>query len=175
MKILDKFIDKLSWIESSLIVILLGVMVMLAFLQVILRNLFSFGFLWADPLLRYMVMWVGFLGAVIATREEKHFGVDFLTRYFSQRFLHGTKIFVDSFAAVVAFLLMRAAYQFLMEGISADEKDIFELPRRIYFAIIPLGFGLIGLHFVFNIIRHIHNLISNNNEEHRSQPTQSTI
>jgi C4-dicarboxylate transporter DctQ subunit len=82
MKILNKIIDKLSRLESSLIIILLGVMVILAFLQVILRNLFSFGFLWADPLLRYMVMWVGFLGAVIATREEKHFGVDFVTRYF---------------------------------------------------------------------------------------------
>jgi C4-dicarboxylate transporter, DctQ subunit len=174
MKILNNIIDKLSRLESSLIIILLGVMVILAFLQVILRNLFSFGFLWADPLLRYMVMWVGFLGAVIATREEKHFGVDFLTRYFSQRFLHGTKIFVDSFAAVVAFLLMRAAYQFLMEGIGAEEKDIFELPRRIYFAIIPLGFGLIGLHFVFNIIRHIHNLISNNNDVPHPEPTHSS-
>jgi C4-dicarboxylate transporter DctQ subunit len=173
MKILNKIIDKLSRLESSLIIILLGVMVILAFLQVILRNLFSFGFLWADPLLRYMVMWVGFLGAVIATREEKHFGVDFLTRYFSQRFLHGTKIFVDSFAAVVAFLLMRAAYQFLMEGIGPDEKDIFELPRRIYFAIIPLGFGLIGLHFVFHIILHLHRLISYKSDE--PQQSHSTI
>jgi C4-dicarboxylate transporter DctQ subunit len=145
-------------------------MVMLAFLQVILRNVFSYGFLWADPLLRYMVMWVGFLGAVIATREGKHFGVDFLNRYFPPRILKGAKTFVDLFAAVVAFILMQAAFQFLFEAIGADEKDLFDLPKRIYFAIIPIGFGLIGLQFIFNVIHHIRDLILNKGGKQVPEP-----
>jgi TRAP-type C4-dicarboxylate transport system permease small subunit len=167
MKIINIINNKLSWIEQLIIVVFLSIMVVLAFTQVILRNFFSFGFLWADPLLRYMVMWIGFLGAVIATKEEKHFGVDFLNRFLSPRLLSGIKIFVDTFAAVIAFLLMRAAIQFLMEGIDADEKDLFDLPRRLYFAIIPIGFGLIGLHFVFNIIRYIHSLFSLKNQKNK--------
>ena len=145
-------------------------MVVLAFLQVLLRNLFSYGFLWADPLLRYMVMWVGFLGAVIATREGKHFGVDFLNRYFPPRILKGVKIFIDLFAAIVSFLLMKAAFQFLFEAIGADEKDLFDLPKRIYFAIIPIGFGLIGLQFFFNVINHLRNLIYKKESQQKPEP-----
>lgn len=173
MKIINTINNKLFWLERSLLVIFLSIMVVLAFLQVVLRNFFSFGFLWADPLLRYMVMWVGFLGAVVATREEKHFGVDFLTRYLSPRLLDGVKSIVGSFAAVISFILMYAAFQFLIEGIGAEEKDIFDLPRRIYFAIIPVGFGLIGIHFVFNIIKHISALISGKSGVQLPKPTHS--
>jgi len=159
MKFIERVSRALALTERSLIIIMLSVMTLLSFLQVVLRNLFSFGFLWADPMMRYMVMWVGFLGAVHATREGKHFGIDFLNRFLSPRNIHIVKIIVDSFAATVAFLLMRAAWQFLIEGIGADETDIFDLPKRFYFAIIPIGFGLIGLQFTFNVIRHTYILI----------------
>jgi C4-dicarboxylate transporter, DctQ subunit len=170
MKFIESINNALSFVERSIIVIFLGIMVVLAFTQVILRNAFSFGFLWADPLLRYLVMWVGFLGAVIATKENKHFGVDFLNRYLSPRVLLVVKTIVDLIASIVAILLMRAAFQFLFEAIDADEKDLFELPKRIYFAIIPLGFGLIALQFVFNIIQHIRNLVSNKAVQQESPP-----
>jgi len=160
VKYLEIINRAIHWIERSLIVILLIVMVSLAFTQVILRNLFSFGFLWADPLLRYMVMWVGFLGAVIATREGKHFGVDFLNRYLPKKVLYGVRAFVDVFAAVVSCLLMYAAFQFLFEAIGAEETDLFEIPKRFYFSIIPIGFGLIGLQFLFNVLKDARKLFS---------------
>ncbi len=158
MKFLS-FIEKLlTWIETGIVVVLLSSMVVLAFLQVVLRNLFSFGFLWADPLLRYMVVWVGFTGAAIATKEEKHLGIDFLNRFLGPRTLQVVKIIVEGFAMVVAYLLMRAAFQFLFEGIMEDEKDLFDLPKRLYFAIIPFGFGFITLHFFIRVISHFYRL-----------------
>lgn len=105
-------------------------------------------------------MWVGFLGAVIATREGKHFGVDFLNRYLPKKALHGVRIFVDAFAAVVSYLLMYAAFQFLFEAIGAEETDLFDIPKRFYFSIIPIGFGLIGLQFLFNILKDAKLLLS---------------
>jgi C4-dicarboxylate transporter, DctQ subunit len=171
VKIVDIFNRALSWIERWIIVALLIVMVGLAFTQVILRNVFSFGFLWADPFLRYTVLWVGFLGAVIATKEEKHFGVDFLNRFLPPRALHSIKIIIDLFAATVAFLLMRAAFQFLFEAIGADESDVFNIPKRIYFSIIPVGFGLIAIQFLINMIYHIRDLVIGVREKpHTHQP-----
>ena len=160
MNIIKTIGGVLSSIERWLLVVLLGVMVVLSFLQVFLRNAFSFGFLWADPLLRYMVMWVGFLGAALASNEEKHFGIDFLNRYLPPRWLHIVKTIVNLFACVVAFLLTRAAFQFLFEGIDAEEKDLFELPKRLYFAIIPFGFGLIAFHFLLDVIKHAHGIFT---------------
>ena len=159
MKLIKTISDILSKIESSLIVFLISFMIVLAFVQVILRNLFSVGFLWADPFLRYTVLWVGFLGAVIATKEEKHFGVDFLNRFLPPRALHAIKTIVDIFAATVTFLLMRAAFEFLFEAIGANEIDVFNIPKRIYFSIIPVGFGLITIQFLINMIYHVRDLI----------------
>ncbi len=155
MKILDAVGNSLAAIERLLLVAMLGTMVVLAFLQVILRTVFSVGFLWADPLLRYMVLWVGFLGAVLATHAERHFGIEFLNRFLSGRRLHAVKTVISLFASVVAVLLCRAAFQFLIEAIGAGEKDLFEISRRLYYSIIPIAFGLIALHFALHTARHL--------------------
>ncbi len=160
MNFVKKVSDILASVERWLLVILLAVMVVLSFLQVFLRNAFSFGFLWADPLLRYAVMWVGFLGAALASNEEKHFGIDFLNRYLPPRWHHIVKAIVLSFACVVTFLLTRASIQFILDGIDADEKDLFELPKRLFFAIIPIGFGLITLHFLLDVIKHVRGIFT---------------
>ncbi len=154
MKIIETIGRILASIERTLLVAMLGVMVVLAFLQVILRSVFSLGFLWADPLLRFLVLWVGFIGAILATHEESHFGIEILSRFLSPRRLHAVKGFVGLFAGVVALLLTIASFQFLFEGIGAQELDLFNLPRRLYFAILPAAFGLISLHFVLKTIRH---------------------
>lgn len=154
MRLLSIAENVLAKIEAGIIAFFVSTMVLLAFLQVVLRNVFSFGFLWADPLLRYMVVWVGFLGAVLATKEEKHLGIDFLNRFLPGRILHLVKAIVEGFAGVVAYLLTRAAFEFLFEGITATETDVFDLSKRFYFGVIPVGFGLITLHFAIRIVRH---------------------
>ena len=170
MKILSTIENIFVKIETVMIIVLLAAMVVPSFLQVILRNIFSFGFLWADPLLRYLVVWVGFLGAVVATKEEKHLGIDFLNRLLRPRMLHIVKTIVDGFAAVIAYLLMRAAFEFLFQGITEDETDVFDISKRIYFAIIPVGFGLIAFHFAIRIVRHVYGFITNAQETQPINP-----
>ncbi|MBM4167098.1 MAG: TRAP transporter small permease subunit, partial [Ignavibacteria bacterium] len=125
MKLIFSIEKYLAKVESAIIVTMLSIMVLLAFLQVLLRNFFSFGFLWGDPLLRYIVLWVGFLGAVLATKEEKHFGIEFVNRLLSPRMMHLALFIVDLFASVIAFLLLRAALQFLEVGFDEDSLDLF--------------------------------------------------
>ena len=43
---------------------------LLLVLQVILRNFFHHGVLWFDPLVRTLVLWVAFLGALMATSQR---------------------------------------------------------------------------------------------------------
>jgi hypothetical protein len=66
------FFNFLNRLEELFLCLLLLTMIGLACTQIILRDLFSTGFVWADPLLRYMVIWAGLFGADIATRKKKH-------------------------------------------------------------------------------------------------------
>ena len=59
MKIVRSIDNFLKRIEESLLISMVILMVVLAFLQVVLRNVFSLGIIWADLFLRHLVLWVG--------------------------------------------------------------------------------------------------------------------
>ena len=56
MNLLYRLDEKISRVEQVLIAALLTVMILLAFLQIVLRNFFSTGIDWADSLVRYLVV-----------------------------------------------------------------------------------------------------------------------
>jgi len=79
-------LELLNKFEDWFLIVLLAIMVLLAVAQIFYRNMFGIGLVWADPLLRTMVLWVALAGAVIATRTNNHIRIDFFTRYISPRF-----------------------------------------------------------------------------------------
>ena len=68
----------LNYLEDGLIVLILFMMIGLAVYQIILRNLFSSSLVWVEPLLQNAVLWVGLLGAMIASRRDEHIRIDLI-------------------------------------------------------------------------------------------------
>jgi len=161
VRIIDDILFKF---ESFLLYLILTVMIVMAFLQVILRNFFSTGILWADIFLRHLVLWVGFIGASIATREEKHINIDVLTRLMPERMVPWIKILIDSLVVFICVLLTKAAYVFVSSEYQAKSTLFLDVPAWIFQAIIPIGFALIGLRFVLKIIEQIWNLSDRNKD-----------
>jgi TRAP-type C4-dicarboxylate transport system permease small subunit len=56
-------------------------MISLAFAQIVLRNGFDGGIVWADSLLRIMVLWIALIGAVVASRDQRHINIDLISRF----------------------------------------------------------------------------------------------
>ncbi|MEK7671275.1 MAG: TRAP transporter small permease subunit, partial [Bacteroidota bacterium] len=98
LRALDKTLVKA---ETAFLVLFLANMIVLSFSQVVLRNFFGTGFLWADPLVRHLVIWVGFMGAAIASHEERHISIDALTKFFSPRWKDISQIITSLFALIV--------------------------------------------------------------------------
>jgi TRAP-type C4-dicarboxylate transport system permease small subunit len=147
-----KFIRILIWIETALLMLSLSIMMILAFAQVVLRNIFGTGFLWADPLVRQMVLWTGFLGATLATNDDRHISIDAFTKYFSVRTKRMFKIVTSAAAAVVTFFLLSAAWEFMVNEKEAGGEIFLGIPSWVGLAIIPLGYALITIHFAVNVI-----------------------
>ncbi len=158
MRILRTFSNALSIVERSVVVTLLSVMVLLAFLQVILRNYFSTGFLWADPFLRHMVLWVGFLGASLATQNEKHISMDILTRFASPKVANFVRILTNLFAATVCTILANAGWTFLKSEMQSGSSLLtigsIEFPAWWFQVIIPAGFWLLTFRFTLRVVEH---------------------
>ena len=65
---------------KGVIALCLAVMVVLVFGNVVLRYGFNSGITISDELSRWLLVWLTFLGAIVAMREHAHLGVDTLIR-----------------------------------------------------------------------------------------------
>lgn len=151
MKLLQRLDALLNKAEGALLILLLVVMLVLAFLQVVLRNFFSSGFLWADIVLRHLVLWIGFLGAALATSQERHISIDAITRFLSPRLKHAMHVVTNLFAAVVCYYLMTASITFIRSEVEAGTTVYADIPGWYAEVIIPVGFGLLMVHFAVRV------------------------
>ncbi|MEY4139967.1 MAG: hypothetical protein RLZZ371_2149 [Pseudomonadota bacterium] len=74
----QKIIDKYCQFIGYLIAAALAGMVVLVFGNVFMRYAFNSGFTVSEELSRWLFVWVTFLGAVIALRDNAHLGTDML-------------------------------------------------------------------------------------------------
>jgi TRAP-type C4-dicarboxylate transport system permease small subunit len=168
-KIISKFDVSLEFLENIIIVVTLSIMVLLAFLQVVLRNFFDTGILWGDILLRHLVLWVGFFGASLATRQEKHINVDILTKLLPERFVPFVKLTVNIFALIINIILAKASWVFLSFEIEAGTTLFLDIPSWYIQIVLPLGFGLIGFRFFLKIVEQITGFFTGPEEAEKEQ------
>jgi TRAP-type C4-dicarboxylate transport system permease small subunit len=101
-----RFFDKL---EYFVLVFLLAMMVVLAFLQIVLRIFFATGITWGAPLLRHLVLWLGLLGATMAAKEGKHINIDVISRLLPGWGKGAVQALIDLFSAFICILLLSAS------------------------------------------------------------------
>ena len=77
MKALNRLFFRLA---ETLLVLLLSAMVVMVFGNVVLRYGFNSGLDFSEELSRFFFIWITFLGAIIAMRENAHLGLDTLIR-----------------------------------------------------------------------------------------------
>ena len=143
-KRLDKIIDRM---EQRLLVTLLSLMILIAFSQIVLRNLFDTGLAWGDPLVRNLVLWVSFIGATLATKEGKHINIDVVSRWMPPR----GKILVEAitglFSSLVCALMTFASLKFIKNEAQMGGDTFFGIPLWIPEIILPITFALMALRF----------------------------
>lgn len=139
-----------SWLERIsgwMLVALLGIMIVMAFGQVILRNFFESSIEWGDIFLRHMVLWVGYFGAVIATGEGRHLRIEFVTKLVPERPRKVFFIISSLFAAIICYFLMQASISFVELEIESESTLILDLPSWYFVAIIPAGYAMVAFRF----------------------------
>jgi TRAP-type C4-dicarboxylate transport system permease small subunit len=159
MNIWDKFDTQISRVETVLITILLTLMILMAFSQIVLRNFFATGIDWGDALVRYLVVWVAFIGAAIATREGKHITIDLLSRWLTGAGSIAIQALASFFSAVICGLLTLAAIKFIWFEAQMGGTAFFKLPVWVPELIMPVTFGLMALRFTIGMFKEIRTMI----------------
>jgi TRAP-type C4-dicarboxylate transport system permease small subunit len=134
---------------------MLALMVLLAAAQILLRNFLDMSIFGADQLLRLLVLWVAFMGAVAASREGKHIHVDVIARWLPGRVKAGVGALTDLFTLVVCLLLAWQALRFMQSARDSGEMAFGSLPVWVAETILPLAFTLIALRYALRFVHHV--------------------
>ncbi len=148
--LLQRTQQRILTIENGLLVLLLTGMILLATLQIVLRNGWSTGLSWADPALRVAVLWITLLGAMAATRDNNHIKIDLLARFLPTRLKRYMQLATDLFSASVCGLLAWHGGRFVYFEWQDGSILFASVPAWACELIIPLGFGVMALRFLLS-------------------------
>lgn len=150
------FFDKA---ERTLLCLMLGVMIFLACLQIILRTFFDSGLLWADSLIRYLVIWCGLLGAVSATGQGNHIALDITGNKIPPGLLPWISLITHLFCSLAAAGLTWAGWRFLQGEIEFGGNGPLSIPLWFWNSIFPVAFGLIAAKYVLLFLLQLSDLV----------------
>ncbi len=141
---LDRLIGR---VEKFLLSVLLASMIAVAFLQIVLRNFFDTGLPWGDSLVRYLVLWVGFIGAALATREGSHINIDVFSRWLPGVSKTVNSLVVHLFSCLVCAVLAYASAVFIRNEKLMGSSAVFDIPVWILQLVLPAAFVLMTLRY----------------------------
>jgi len=140
--------NMLAWLEEAFLCGLLSGMIILACVQIFLRFFFSSGFVWADPLLRYMVLWAGLFGAAVATKQGKHITIDIISHLLPEQYQSWLQALLNLFATGVCSMLTYAAVIFVRDEAAYGGRALLDIPSWGLNLVFPLAFGIISFRFL---------------------------
>jgi TRAP-type C4-dicarboxylate transport system permease small subunit len=147
--------EAIGGVEQALIVTFLGFMILLAFLQIVLRNFFFTGLDWGDSLLRNLVLWIGFIGATLATKDGKHIHIDVVSRWLPSLGKHVVALATHLFSFFICCLLTYAALKFIKNEVQMGNRTFLNIPAWIPEMILPITFGLMTFRFGLRSFKNI--------------------
>ena len=140
------FIEKL--LAGSSLLLLLG----LSLAQVLLRNIFEFGFSDMDVISRHLVLFITFMGAALASEGNQHIKIDCVTTIISERLKQNLKRPLLIASAMICGIFFYYAIQFwISEYEYAPDNEQLALYLSL---ILPFGFFTLSLHFLLLALLH---------------------
>jgi len=140
------------WIEGTIFSLFLAGMLVLSGLQVVLRNFFHGGLLWIDPLVRTLVLWVAFLGALAATSQARHLHIDVIPRILPPKAGRIVGRILSIVAAMTCGLLANGSYSYLRDEYLYGISPFLGLPSWAVQSILLWGFWLLTYRFLIQAI-----------------------
>lgn len=130
---MKNFIDAYCRLIGYVIAAALALMVVLVFGNVFMRYAFNSGLTVSEELSRWLFVWVTFLGAVIALRDNAHLGTDMLVSRFGptgKRILMGISLVLMMYCL---WLIFKGTYdQFMVNKDS--ESPVMEVSMGWFYA-----------------------------------------
>ena len=140
-------------VETALLAVLLGGLIVFASAQIVLRNFFSISVNWGDGFVRLTVLWLALLGALAASRDDRHITMGILSHWLPPTPRRIAEVIADTFAAVFCGAFTWFAFAFVRASRAYGDTMFGTVPSWWLQSIMPLAFALIAYRYAVRAIR----------------------
>ncbi|MFZ7103313.1 MAG: TRAP transporter small permease [Peptococcaceae bacterium] len=153
MEISDLFSEKIDWLVTRLVFVVIAGMVIVTTSQVVCRVFFT-ALSWSEELSRYLLVWGTFFGATMAYKRGNHIALTFVIEAFGPKM---KKLF-----AVLIYLLSIVFFcSVIYYGWQMIKMQIFQispalgLPMQYVYLCIPFSLMIMIIHALAGIGREL--------------------
>lgn len=140
-------------IRKALIVGIFSFIVITGALEIFFRYTPGFqGFGWSDEIMRYLNIWLVFLGASLTAKSNGHMAMDFFVkRLFPARMLPGVRRISLGITCVTLLILAVISFQKVLSTWNVMIQA-FDIPIALFYFALPLGCILMFLEYLLLMI-----------------------
>lgn len=149
---MNRFFELLTNVERILASILIFILTVFVVYDVAAREVMKTGVPWAQKGAVYLMIWAGFLGAILVTQKVEHLRPEIADKFWTGNLkpvylrLHNFLVFIFTASmAYYSFLYTLESKEF------GDRNIIIDMPMWILQAIIPYAFTSMSLRYLYFI------------------------
>jgi len=137
-------------LENLALVLLLSALILVAVGQIVARIGFSTGFIWADELVRLLVMWIALVASIAASRSNRHLRIDVLSHFVAAKYARIPRIIVDAFASFICAVLAWQSWRYLQVVREFEDTVLVDVPAWMAYLLLPIAFALMSYRFALS-------------------------
>ncbi|MCF6202459.1 MAG: TRAP transporter small permease [Methylococcaceae bacterium] len=149
---LKKFHQLLLKTEAGLLIGLLLLMIVIAVIQIVMRNFMGAGLIWAESLLRITVLWLALLGAMVASRNDEHIAIDVLVNKLPQKLKTIMVRFTRAVTSFICIIVTWFSLKFVLDEYEYGGIAFGVIPHWLCEAIIPFSFFIMAVRYAISAL-----------------------
>jgi C4-dicarboxylate transporter DctQ subunit len=146
-------------LQTSICTLFLTLMSLVVIVQVFSRYIFNFSFVWAEELVRYLMIWMVMLGSALVQSRNEHIRIDFFPMLAGPR---GRRLMEIAFRLATLFFLGIIAYKGFQISYFNRLFESSGLRISMFWPTlaIPIGAICIGLYTIGGLMRDVYQLFA---------------
>lgn len=149
---------KLRWLERHfeevILVVSMAYISVCMFIQVIMRRVVNNSLSWSEESIRYVFIWMMFMGLGIGIRDDKHIKIDAIKNVLKPKAIYVLGLVSDFiFTGYSIYIFYYSVKVFLSFFQMHQTSAALGIPMYLVYLAAPVGFGLLIVRLVQRIVK----------------------
>jgi TRAP-type C4-dicarboxylate transport system permease small subunit len=148
----DRFLGFVSALTKYIMLVMTACIFIIIIFTVFSRYLFNYVASWSEEVPRYLLVWIGFLGAALAVNQKEHIGFDYIYNLFPYRARHVLGFLLNLGIAAIGWIMLVYGIDFVNQ-FGSDWMESIPFTNIWFYISLPISGALILLYVIRDEIR----------------------